>query len=149
MENTYIKDKKVLGITTIDKKTPSGGEMIQVLFENGATAIMPKTRYNLVKSNEVLDASKFQMNVRRSVGSIVYGILHEYGLTFGETNNVLDEAAELTQSAADKATNILFNVEYPEDRTVNQINDILIEHDHKNNNNETTPAGGGSDTKNS
>lgn len=145
MENQYIGARKIVGISDSDKKTPSGSKMIHVIFEDGSVKDMPQNRFDLVVTSEESDASAVGAKVRKQVGSMLYGLLHEYGVSLVEANTSLDEAATLINSAMDKATNILYGVEYPDDRTVLQINDILLEHAKSiadKDNNVTAPAGG-------
>lgn len=147
MSKQYLGDKEIMTVSVSEKKTPGGHEVVEVRYENGSKQTMPRARFDLLNSDEINDASGVQLKVRRHVGALMYSVMHEYGLTFAETNDVLDEAAQLVQNAADKATNILFGVEFPSDRTVNQINDILIEHASKTSNNEDSSAGSGADSE--
>lgn len=139
----YIGEKEIMMVAVLDKKLASGTEFVRVTFTDSTSKEMSKTRFNLLQSESPVDASGIQQVVKRNVGSLIYSLMHEYGLTVTETNDVLDEAAQLVQNAMDKATNILFGVEYPTQRTVNQINDILIEHANKNNSNDSASTGGG------
>lgn len=144
----FIGAREIVGVSEIDKKTPGGLKMVKVVFADGLIQDMPEKRLEMVKSEHESDATKVGEIIRKSVGSMVYGLFHEYGISLSESNAILDEVAQLINAGSSKATNILFNVEYPEDRTLNQINDILLEHAKgtAENNNEATPAGSGSDS---
>lgn len=145
----YIGAKEIMTVTMVEKKDTNAVEMVKVMFTDSSSVTIPKLKLELVQTEEPSDASSIQRIVRKQMGGLIYGLMHQYGLSVLETNDALDEAAQLVQNAMDKATNILFNVEYPADRTVNQINDILIEHANKNDNNDSAPAGSGTATEDS
>lgn len=124
----YVGARKVVGITELDKKTPAGSAMVSVIFEEGKSVETTLARYNLTKTEEPSDATAVGQVVRKHVGSLMYAILAEYNLSMAETTPAMDEVVALINAASAKATNILFDVEYPDDKTLLQINDILLAH---------------------
>lgn len=146
-EDTYVGARKVLGVTELEKKTPAGSPMVHVVYEDGTTQDTTLTRYNLIKSTEATDATAVGQKIRKTVGAMMYSLLHEYDSTLAEANPIMDEVAALINAGSAKATNILFGVEFPDDRTLIQINDILLKHvndTEEQHNNESAPEGGAS-----
>lgn len=147
-EQSYVGARKVVGVSELESKTPAGSSMVHIIFEDGSTQDTTLVRFNLIKSTEPSDATAVGQIVRKIVGSMIYSILHEYDISMAETTPVMDETVALINAGSAKATNILFGVDYPDDRTLLQINDILlkyVENTTDKNNNESAPEGGTTD----
>ena len=144
----YIADREIVGYRTIEKSTPLGSEMVELQYKNipGVTTndleIMPKKRYDTIVTNEISDASTVYNKIVKEVGDTVYGLLHEYGVKLIEIDGILnDGVANQVNAAQIKASNILFGVDYEDQRTVNIINDVLIEnYKRQNPNNDRTSS---------
>lgn len=150
MEEKYIGARKVIGISVInDKATPLKNEIIKVTYEDGTSEEMPKKRYDVVGIDTISDATSAGELIRKEVGSYIYAVMHEYGIKYGEIDAILDQVTLLVNNATDKATNILFGVEHPSERTLLCINDILIKkYESEENTNGSSSNGSGSDSKN-
>lgn len=142
----YIADKRVLGVTVVDEKTPAQSEMVKVIFEDNTEEVMPKMRFELVVTGEISNASAVQAKIREKVGSTLYSILHEYGVKFGEIEGIVDSCVQFANSGLEKATDILFK-NTQQFLPLIEINKILIQN-AKNGDNESSSAGSGVDSEN-
>jgi hypothetical protein len=126
-EKMFIADKKVADyIVDQTTKTPMGGEMISVLYDDGTDELMPKKRFDLVVTKEISDESKMRETIRQSVGTTMFGVLHEYGILFNEVNSCLDTIAELVNNSSARSYEILLG--YKKEKVpLNVINDILVD----------------------
>lgn len=143
----FIADKKVLGVTESELKTPGGINMIKVLFEDNTFEIMPKMRFEIVVSDKISDATTVQNSIKDAVGKSLFLVMHEYGIKTGEIDGVLDQCTEFVNNGLKKASDILFGFERA-DITLNTINHILLEQHAKENNDGVSTTGGGSDSEN-
>jgi len=121
----YIGNEKIFTVHEVEEKTPSGESMVKVSFENGKSEIMPKKRLELINSLEVSDATKVQETINKTVSSMLFAVLHEYGIKMGEVNGVIDSTVKLVNSGLSKASDILWGFEYP-DLPLNKVNEILL-----------------------
>ena len=124
----YIGSDKILTVfIKEDLKTPTGESMVEVSFENGKKEIMPKKRLELLTTNEISDATKANIKLKAHVASVLYGVLHEYGIKMGEINSVCDGMVDLANNGFSKASNILFKTDDKDNISLNSVNNILIE----------------------
>jgi len=144
----YIAEKKILGVVVLEEeKTPSGNEMVEVKFENGTTEKMPKMRFEMIKSDKISDASTVQKTIQTKIGAQIYGLLNEFGVLFGEAEEILNSASTYVNSGYTKARDILWGCEH-QYLSLIEINKILIKNHEEQNNNGAVAPGSGSDTKN-
>ena len=127
-EYTNFLGDKVVGNVIIlgDVKTPSGLEMVKVVFEDGNFEIMPKKRFEMIVTDEVGDLTAIRNKIRTQIGSTMFSLLHEYGIKVGEVDSVLDEIAQLVNNGVTKALNQVLGVEDKLDITLININEILL-----------------------
>jgi len=124
----YIGTEKILTVFALeDNKTPTGETMVEVTFDDGKKEIMPKKRLELLTTNEISDATAAHITLKAHVASVLYGVLHEYGIRMGEINSVCDGMVDLANNGFAKASNILFKTEDKDFISLNSVNDILIE----------------------
>lgn len=140
----YIADKKVLGVTIEEIKTPGGQEMVKVLFENQISEIMPKLRFDTIVTEKVSDLTTVQNTIKDRVGKSLFSVMHEYGLKVGEIDGATDACTEFANEGLRKSSDILYGVEKP-DITLNQINSILLKQYAKENSDGSSSTGSGSD----
>ncbi len=140
----YIANKKVLTVIgPLDQKTPAGNEMVKVAFEDGTEEIMPKTRFELIVTEEKSDATVVQNKLKMKVGAMLFSVLHEYGIKMGETNDISDAMIRLVNTGYEKARDIKFGSEFL-DLPLIEVNKILLENaTNKQDINRTSPVGGG------
>lgn len=144
MQEQYIADKKILGVTESEIKTPGGVNMIKVLFEDNTFEVMPRMRFEIVVSDKMSDATTVQNSIKDAVGKSLFLVMHEYGIKTGEIDGVLDQCTEFVNNGLKKASDILFGFERA-DITLNTINHILLEQHAKENNDGAGSTGGVSD----
>lgn len=154
MQQQYFIGRRAVGnVVDTGRKTPMGGIMLKVLFEDGSSEYMPEKRFNITKTTEPVDASHVRgmlvTYASKEIGSAAYSMLLEYGCRLSEVEVVLNQAVALTNAGSAKVDNILWGVDYADEKTLNQINDILIENVTKQaNNNGSTPNGEGAASTN-
>lgn len=142
----FIGKKAVHSVVDLDAKTPAGGKMLKVNFDDGSVEIMPEKRFNVITSEEPTDATFVRgllvTNAAKEIGAVVYGMLHEYGMKLSEVDKVLDSVIVILNGASEKASNVLWGIDYADDRTLNQINDILVENAKKDTNDGSSTRAG-------
>jgi hypothetical protein len=122
----YLSDKKImLVVEAKEEKTPGGEMMVEVSFEDGAKEIMPKKRLELLTTNEISSDSLVREVLRKQVGSILFGVMHEYGLKIEEVDSCLDTVVELVNNSTAKSYELLFGFEKTK-IPLNEINKILL-----------------------
>jgi len=142
---TYIAEKEVLATSVIEgSTTPAGLEIVRVKFEDGSEEVMPKKRYEFTSTPVASDASGVQKKINAHVGANVYGMLHEFGLNFGEVEGVLDAATNLANDGFHRAQDFLFGFTQGKIPMI-AINNILIAHAEKPNKSESSSSGDGVD----
>lgn len=142
----YIADKKVLGVTVLeDVKTPGGMEMVEVIFEDNSKETMPKSRFELTKTDSISDASGVQKVINEKIGATVYGFLVEYGISGSEVDGILDQAVMHVNEATRKATEVLFGGN-PSRVSLIEINKILIKQHATTNTDGASSTGSTTDT---
>lgn len=136
-----------MGVTPIDTKTPAGGEMVKVIFEDGSDETMPKVRFELLVTSEVSDASTCQKKIRARLGAMLYSTLHEYGIKVGEVNGISDAMVDLVNAGYKKAEEVLFGYETSEVPLL-EINSILLKYNAEKATDGATSPGGEPDSVN-
>lgn len=122
----YISDKKILLVKEIEGETTPMGEMfVEVSFEDGSKEIMPKKRLDMITSQEISSDSVVRDTIRKQVGSVIFGILHEYGIKIDEVDPCIDTVVELVNNSSSRSYEILFGYEKTK-IPLNAINKILM-----------------------
>jgi len=144
----YIGNKQIMGVTIVEGKlTPGKNEIVKVMFTDGSFEIMPKSRLEMISTEELSDASGVQAKVKDYIGKIIYSVVLEHGLDVGEIDGVLDACAQFANDGLHKAQDILFK--YPANKIpLLVINDILLENHAKQNNDGAASVGSATDTEN-
>lgn len=136
MQN-FIGRKAVDNIVDTGRKTPMGGIMLKVCYEDGSYEYMPEKKFNILKTKEAVDDTyvrgQIVTYVTKEVGSAVYTMLLEFGCKLSETEPIMNQVVALINAGTDKVNNILWAVDYADQRTLNQINDILTQNVTKSN----------------
>lgn len=138
METNFIGEKKVSVVVDTGRVTPMGAKMLKVCYENDTYEYMPEKRFEITKSAEARDESFVRGALLayacKEIGSVVYGMLHEYGAKLSEVEPITNQVIALVNNATEKANNFLWAIDYADQRTLNSINDILVENVTKINN---------------
>lgn len=148
MEQQYIAEKKVLGVEKVEEQTPAKNEMVKVLFEDSSVEIMPKMRFDIIVTNKISDASTVQKTLKEKVSATLYGALHEYGVKYGEADEIINYAADLVNVGYEAARDIIWGFEH-RFLPLNEINKVLVKNNAKQSNNGVGSEGGGADIVNS
>jgi len=121
----YIADKKILMVTEMEEKTPMGEIFVEVSFEDGSKEVMPKKRLEMISTEAISSDSLVREVLRKQVGSILFGVMHEYGIKIDEVDPCIDTVVELVNNSSAKSYEILFG--YSKTKIpLNAINKILM-----------------------
>lgn len=138
----YIEDKKILGVVLVeDEKTPSKEDIVKVMFEDGSSETMPKRRLELISTDEISDGSSVQEKIKKEVGAVLFGALHEYGIKMGEVDGILDSVTNYANLGYQKARDIKWGGISHEFLPLLEVNKVLIQNAKESNNG--TPSTGG------
>jgi hypothetical protein len=128
----YLSDKKIMLVVEIqDEKTPAGEMLVEVSFEDGSKEVMPKKRLEMLTTQEISNDSLAREVLRKQVGSIIFGVLHEYGIKLDEVEPCIDTVYELVNNATAKSYEILFGFSKTQ-IPLNAINKILMDNIKEN-----------------
>lgn len=142
----YIVDKQILMVSVLEDKTPAKSDMVEVLFEDGTKVKMPKLRFELIVSDAPSTLSDVNTKLKQTASGMIFGMLHEYGVKWGEVNGIVDSVVDLVNSAFEKASNVKWGVEDKDLITLNDINNTLLKHHEQENNDGVASVGSESDT---
>ena len=148
----YLGEKKVLTVAEIpDKKTPLDNDYVKITFEDGSSVEMTKKRYEYSETPKQINDLEMKSIFIRKASSQIYSLLHEYDLNLSEIDEVLDAAGELANSGLSQATKILWGIDDLGDRSLNKINNILLDdarkRESKESINDSTSTGDGSNSE--
>ena len=122
----YIGEDKVKMYEVVEgETTPSGSRIILVTFADGKTLKLTEPNFDVVKGYAKSDATTVQQKLVKAVGQKIYALIMEYGPKLGQVNLILDESVGLANRAMEAANNELWGVNFSDERTILQVNDIL------------------------
>jgi hypothetical protein len=125
----YIAEREVTGYRVVEgEETPSGGLIVEVVYEDGSTARFTEAKFNAVRTNEKSDATAARDRLVKEAGRKVYALLMEYGPGLYEVDHILNEAVRLANDATEEAMNALWGVKHASQRTLLDVNKILSKH---------------------
>ncbi len=102
---SYIGSDKISVVAEIDQVTPMGSPMVEITFENGSTAVMPKKTYELVVTDVASDASIVRKTKFNTLVPAVKALICEYDMKVSEIQGFMQElGASIDQNFA-RATN--------------------------------------------
>ena len=102
-DGDYFGPYKVFGLQRVDGSTPSGGEIVKVLFEENSAQIMPMRVYELLVSKQPTDFTTIGIKKINAVLGAVVDIMMEYNLTALEAETTLLKASNIISNMFDKA----------------------------------------------
>ncbi|HNW65717.1 MAG TPA: hypothetical protein PKO10_00725 [Aliarcobacter cryaerophilus] len=109
----------------MEEKTPMGEIFVEVSFEDGSKEVMPKKRLEMISTEAISSDSLVREVLRKQVGSILFGVMHEYGIKIDEVDPCIDTVVELVNNSSAKSYEILFGYEKTK-IPLNAINKILM-----------------------
>lgn len=145
----YVAEKKVKEVITVDRKTPGGGEMVEVRYLDNSFDLMPKGRFEAVRTFKEGDATKMRDKLVNHLSLEIVKILYEYGLHLDEIDPVVNGAVNMINSNVERASNLMWGVAHGGDRDLLAVNDILMKSfkatpmPNLDNNDPTKPADNG------
>jgi len=140
MDNYFIGEKQVSTVEVLEAKTPTNNEMVKVTFVDGSVEEMPKMRLELISTEEVSDASGVQTKVRSKVSAHLFGVMHEFGVKFGEVEGILNAVGDLVDAGYNKARDLKFGFTQQAIPLIT-INNVLLENYAKTHSDGIAPAG--------
>lgn len=147
MEKQFFVGKKAVAqLIDTGKVTPMKGKLLKVVYEDGSVDIMPEKRYVTIRTDAASDSTTVRTNLvlaaSKEVSALVYAILLEWGLRLSEVDVVTSHVSAMINANSEKASNLLWGVDYADERTLIMINDILLENVSKQQNNDGSPSEG-------
>jgi hypothetical protein len=137
----FIGEEKIKSYEVVEgETTPSGSRIIKIEFTGGKSIKLTEPNFDAVKSYAKGDPSSAQERLVKAAGQKMYALIMEYGPRLIEVNKILDEAVGLANRAMEAANNELWGVNYADERTVLQVNDILAKKYGKETTQNDTPA---------
>ena len=128
-EKYYIGDKRVVEVTATELTTPAGGAIVRVVYDaNGGEELITNTRFEAIRTFKKSDASKARDRVVQAAGRKLYALLMEYGPYLPEINPMFNEAVRLSNAAIEQASNVLWKVQHDDERSLLDVNNILLKH---------------------
>lgn len=128
--------------------SPNKAEMVRVVFEDDTEEVMPKLRYEMVLGDSLSNLSAVQAKISQDVGSILYGVLQEYGIKMGEVEMILNTTSDLVNGCYAKARDIKWGCSH-EYLPMLEINKVLLDNYAKQQSvNGIKSTGDGPDIKN-
>lgn len=110
-ENQYIGPFHVLGVSLMEHKTPTGGEILRVQFEAGHTKIMTKRTFDMLVRPEPRDATSVEEEFLNVVVNGFFEYLKEYDLTAIQLESLLLQTSRVAKGMFDRASHIAFTKE--------------------------------------
>lgn len=107
----YIGPMKVFGLQREDFTTPSGAEVVRVLFESAPARIMPLTAYKALVTNEPMDYTSLGDKKKEIVLNAVVSMMMEYDATALEAEVMLLEISRRINNMFDRAAQIALTKE--------------------------------------
>jgi hypothetical protein len=128
IQKTYVGDKKVKGLVLTELTTPSGSQIHKILYDDGNEELMTDARWQAIRSYKQTDASKARDRLIKNAGKKMYALLMEFGPYLYEVDHILNETVRLANDATEKANNVLWGKEFSEQRSLLDVNNILLKH---------------------
>jgi len=124
---TFYEEKRIKEIKDSGKRTPLNDVIYTVEFVNSAdeSIEVAAQKLDIIKTFKASDASKARTKIVDHLGSKIYAMIVEYGLTLPEVDPVLNKTVALVNDGQVAASNILWGVGHENMKTLLGINAIL------------------------
>lgn len=107
-EKFYGKGK-VIGIEKVEGlTTPSGGEVVRIMFENGSKKIIGKMAYDKFSSDKQVDPNNHQAIKFSPVISLIIDLMTEYDIENYEVESLFKFIKDEIADRFDRASNYLW-----------------------------------------
>ena len=105
----YIGPYKVFALVKIDDyKTPSGGEVIKVLFENKPFQIMSQKSFDSFVSDEPIEPTLYRDKITEEISTEIIKTIMEYNLSYADLTYALKIASSRMIDGYERAINALW-----------------------------------------
>lgn len=142
-EKFFVGERKVKAVEITDLTTPAGGSIYRIIYEgNMGEELMTDARWNAVRTRRKGDATEVRDRVVREAGKKLYALLMEYGPYLFEVDHILNEAVRLANDATEQANNALWGKEHSSERSLLDVNNVLLKKYGKNESTEPKPEEG-------
>ena len=124
-EKQFIGNREIKQISVVDKKTPSGIQIVNIEFTDGTSREFPSTLSDKLKTNEPVDATKLrELNIHPIVNSIMI-MLQDNEVSADDYLYLLQVLNESVDKKVEDVLRKIFNVEHIGARTFLQIENII------------------------
>lgn len=123
-EKNYIGEKEVV-LFSESGLTQGGEQLYTCTFSDDTTEVYPKSILDLIKTDSPSTASDVKRKIVGHVTAQVLAIFKEANIKISEVNSILDLVAISINDNVDRASNKLWKVEYPDQRTFLMVDEIL------------------------
>ena len=108
-KKSFVGPKEVIGVTVIDTKTPSGKDIVKILFaDDSLPEIMPLDTFELVVTDEPKDWNYLRDKRYEKLMIELTKCVLEADIVFHDIHHVTDELKKKLETAFDRATSYLW-----------------------------------------
>jgi len=103
--NKFIGQKQIKETKTLEEKTPSGGEIVEVLYEDESKETFSKMMFDEIKSETSCDLTELRDKRVRPIVASVLLIFREWGMKISETayfSALLNNSLDMNKDEAQK-----------------------------------------------
>lgn len=134
MEQKYFGPWKVLGIERSDVTTPSGSEVVNVVFEGRKPELVPKKAFDLLASEEPVGLDLFYKAKHEIMVPEIIKLIAEYDVKQSEISLLIKKVADSMFDSCERAVSFLWTGDDAEwikgfsptnDRTLTEIQKVL------------------------
>lgn len=104
----YIANRKVINVITLDYKTPSGEDVVKVVYENDTYAVMSKKSFDLFSTDESIEPTSFREIKFKALQNEVVKVIMEYDLRAEEIVPFFSQTTDKLQDVFERASSILW-----------------------------------------
>ena len=121
----FVGKKEIVTIEDTGSKTPLGGNIVKVSFDDGTQEILTEKILNLIRTEAEVDETELRRLRVTPIAQEVLILMRESNTKVSEVEFLFQIIATSIDENFTKATNQLWNVEFAGDRTFLQADEIL------------------------
>lgn len=142
IKDQYLGPFKVMGIVKQKVKTPLGGEVVEVLYENRPSEIMPTKAVDMFSTSEPTDFTSLQKKRFDYLIPKLIEQMSEVDVRMFELSSLVAKVHETVTDHFERASNYLWTgddrnwvvgINYMNNRTIMETHKVLLEMDSDEN----------------